>query len=84
MWRIFNEPRPSLLIVRAPFTPVAARQISSTAQRAIRCAGVKAPSLGAHLFRHSAATGWLRQGLTLQAIGAVLRHRDVDTTAIYA
>jgi site-specific recombinase XerD len=26
----------------------------------------------------------LRQGLTLQAIGAVLRHRDVDTTAIYA
>jgi site-specific recombinase XerD len=72
------------LIVRAPYTPVVARQVSSTAQRAIQRSGVRAPSLGAHLFRHSAATGWLRQGLTLQAIGAVLRHRDVDTTAVYA
>jgi site-specific recombinase XerD len=26
----------------------------------------------------------LRQGLSLQAIGTLLRHRDVDTTAIYA
>jgi site-specific recombinase XerD len=58
------------LILHAPYTPIIARQVSSTAERAIRRAGVKAPSLGAHLFRHSAATGWLRQGLTLQAIGA--------------
>jgi integrase/recombinase XerD len=72
------------LIAHAPYTPIRSRQVSSTAERAILRAGVKAPSLGAHLFRHSAATGWLRQGLTLQAIGAVLRHRDVDTTAIYA
>ena len=40
--------------------------------------------LGAHIFRRSAATAWLRQGLSLQSIGAILRHRDVDTTAIYA
>ena len=53
-------------------------------QRAIRRSGVKTPSLGAHLFRHSAATAWLRQGLTLQAVGTLLRHHDVDTTAIYA
>lgn len=72
------------LTTRAPYTPIIARQVSSTAERAIRRAGVKAPSLGAHLFRHSAATAWLRQGLTLQAIGTLLRHRDVDTTAIYA
>jgi integrase/recombinase XerD len=72
------------LTMRAPYTPIIARQVSSTAERAIRRAGVEAPSLGAHLFRHSAATAWLRQGLTLQAIGTLLRHRDVDTTAIYA
>lgn len=72
------------LITHAPYTPIRSRQVSSTAERAIRRAGIKAPSLGAHLFRHSAATGWLRQGMTLQAIGTVLRHRDVDTTAIYA
>ena len=72
------------LIARAPYTSINSRQVSSTAERAIRRAGVDAPSLGAHLFRHCAATAWLRQGMTLQAIGALLRHRDVDTTAIYA
>lgn len=72
------------LTTRAPYTPIIARQVSSTAERAIRRAGVKSPSLGAHVFRHSAATAWLRQGLTLQAVGTLLRHRDVDTTAIYA
>ena len=72
------------LTTRAPYTPIITRQVSSTAERAIRRAGIKAPSLGAHLFRHSAATEWLRQGLSLQAVGAVLRHQDPDTTAIYA
>ena len=72
------------LIARAPYTPIKTTVVSGTAKRAIRRAGVDAPSLGAHLFRHSAATAWLRQGMTLQAIGALLRHRDVDTTAIYA
>jgi site-specific recombinase XerD len=72
------------LIMRAPYTPILSRQITSTAARAIKRAGIATPSLGAHLFRHSAATGWLRQGLSLQSIGAVLRHSDLDTTAIYA
>jgi integrase/recombinase XerD len=72
------------LISCAPFTPIHPRQISATAERAIRRSGVCAPSLGAHIFRHSAATAWLRQGLSLQAVGSVLRHSHVDTTAIYA
>jgi site-specific recombinase XerD len=72
------------LISCAPYTRVLTRQICLTAERAIRRAGVKTSSLGAHQFRHSAATAWLNQGMTLQAIGAVLRHRDVDTTALYA
>jgi integrase/recombinase XerD len=72
------------LIIRAPYSPILARQISGTAERTIRRSGISAPSLGAHVFRHSAATAWLRQGLSLQSIGAILRHRDVDTTAIYA
>jgi integrase/recombinase XerD len=72
------------LIDRAPFTRILPKQVSTAAERAIRRSGVATPSLGAHVFRHSAATAWLRQGLSLQAIGSVLRHRDVDTTAIYA
>jgi len=55
-----------------------------TAARAIRRAGIDAPSYGAHLFRHSAATALLHEGLSLQEIGSLLRHRDVDTTALYA
>ena len=39
---------------------------------------------GAYLFRHSAATGLLRSGKSLEMIGALLRHRSIDTTAIYA
>jgi site-specific recombinase XerD len=72
------------LIMRAPYTPILSRQITATAERTLRRSGISAPSLGAHIFRHSAATVWLRQGLSLQSIGAILRHCDVDTTAIYA
>ncbi len=68
------------LITHAPYTPIIPKQVSSTTERAIRRAGIKAPSHGAHMFRHSAATAWLRQGMSLQAIGAVLRHSDIDTT----
>jgi len=72
------------LIMRAPYSPILSRQITATAERIIRRSGISAPSLGAHIFGHSAATVWLRQGLSLQSIGAILRHCDVDTTAIYA
>lgn len=86
----FSNARPRVggdgvfLISCAPYTPIRSRQVSATAERAIRRSGIKTPSLGAHLFRHSAATSWLRHGLTLQAVGTLLRHRHVDTTAIYA
>jgi len=72
------------LITHAPYTPILSRQVSATAERAIRRAGVPSPSLGAHVFRHSVATQWVRDGLSLQTIGTLLRHADVDTTAIYA
>jgi len=48
-------------------------------------AGVQgAPSRGAHMLRHSAATAMLRSGSTLEAIGTVLRHQSSETTALYA
>jgi integrase/recombinase XerD len=59
--------------------------ISGVVKLALKRAGITdAPSRGANLLRHSAATGMLRAGATLDAIGAVLRHRSVDTTAHYA
>jgi integrase len=67
----------------APYRPV--RAISTVVRLGLERAGITdAPSHGARLLRHSAATGMLRAGATLDAIGVVLRHRSTDTTMHYA
>ena len=58
--------------------------ISCIVERAITRAGIQAPSRGAHVLRHSAATSLLADGASLQSIGVLLRHRLLDTTTIYA
>lgn len=58
--------------------------ISTIATSAIQAAGVEVPSKGAHVFRHTLATQMLRDGASLREIGQLLRHRDEDTTRIYA
>lgn len=68
----------------APWTALAVSSVSDLVSRAMSRAGVESPRRGAHVLRHSAATEMLRQGATLDQIGAVLRHRYLDTTAIYA
>ena len=68
----------------APFRPLKPGSISQIVRRAMRRAGVVAPSYGSHILRHSAATEMLRQGASLYEIGAVLRHRSYDQTAYYA
>jgi integrase len=67
---------------RAPYDAVKSGAIIAIAQKALRAAGV--PSGGAHRLRHTAATQMLRRGASLTEIAQVLRHRHVDTTAIYA
>lgn len=72
--------------VLAPFVPLASSSSISTIVRdALKRAGVDNANLrGAYLLRHSAATNMLRSGATLDAVGAVLRHRSPETSAIYA
>ena len=72
------------LTARAPIHPISASGLGDVVWRLIDRAGIQAPSHGAHILRHSLATRLLREGATLDTIGAVLRHRDADTTAIYA
>jgi site-specific recombinase XerD len=61
------------------------RAISTIVKQAMRRAGITSPSRGAaHVLRHSAATSMLRQGASLQDIAAILRHRSIETTQIYA
>ncbi|MGI9302812.1 MAG: tyrosine-type recombinase/integrase [Gammaproteobacteria bacterium] len=69
----------------APHGPFASGDgVSSVVKHALARAGVQAPAKGAHLLRHTAATEMLRQGVSLEQIGSVLRHRSVDTSAYYA
>ena len=74
------------LCVNAPYRPFASSASVSDIVRSALCrAGVEnAPSKGANLLRHSAATMMLRTGATLEGISAVLRHRSLDMTAYYA
>jgi site-specific recombinase XerD len=71
---------------RAPFRGFRAHPtVSVIVANAMRRAGIKRPSRGAaHLLRHSIASAMLRQGASLQEISALLRHRSVETTQIYA
>jgi site-specific recombinase XerD len=74
------------LRTRAPFRALRSHcAVSVLVDRAIRRTGITRPSRGAaHLLRHSLASSMLRQGASLQDIAAVLRHRSVETTQIYA
>ena len=58
--------------------------ISTIVRRAMNRAGLRHGFKGAHILRHSLATGMLRAGASLGEIGEVLRHRVPSTTEIYA
>ncbi len=88
--RYLNQERPRVLrntlflTQKAPFQPLHGSTVSSVVRRALDRGAIAAPTKGANLLRHSAATAMLRGGATLDAVGAVLRHRSPDTTAHYA
>jgi len=71
---------------RAPFRAFRSHcAVSVIVDRALCRAGVTRPSRGAaHLLRHSVATSMLRHGASLQDVAALLRHRSLATTQIYA
>lgn len=71
---------------RAPYRGLRSHAaVSVIVASAMRRAGIKRPGRGAaHLLRHSVASSMLRQGASLQEISALLRHRSIETTQIYA
>lgn len=72
------------LRVKAPAGPLTRAAVSGIVSEAMRRADVRSPSRGSHVFRHTAAALMLRQGVSMEDIGAVLRHALMETTAIYA
>jgi site-specific recombinase XerD len=76
--RLFVRMRAPRLGLAGPST------LTSIVHRALARTDLHPPSKGAHLLRHSLATSMLRSGATMGEIGEVLRHRDPNTTEIYA
>lgn len=74
--------RSLLLPSRAPYRDATDGMVKAIASSALRAAGIN--SGGAHRLRHTAATQMLREGASMTEIAQVLRHRHIDTTAIYA
>jgi site-specific recombinase XerD len=70
------------LTCQAPRGPVRADLVGDVVERACRRAGL--PRVGPHRLRHALAAELLRRGAGLAAIGQVLRHQDLATTALYA
>lgn len=68
----------------APHFPLAPGAVSEIARRALLRAGARGPRLGAHSFRHSAATEMVRRGVSFKEVADVLGHARLETTAIYA
>jgi site-specific recombinase XerD len=58
--------------------------VGTIVRRALNRAGLHPALKGAHLLRHSLATRLLREGASLTEIGELLRHRNLNTTQIYA
>jgi integrase/recombinase XerD len=77
-----TDRREVFLRARAPIWPIAAGTVASTVRRACRRAGV--PEIGSHRLRHTVACEMVAAQVPLPQIGQVLRHRSLQSTAIYA
>lgn len=72
------------LRARVPVGLRNSRSVGLIVAKALARAGINCRRKGAHQFRHTLATEMLRHGASLAEIGEVLRHRNPQTTAIYA
>lgn len=70
------------LTVHAPTRPIEAAGVRTVVRNACRRAGVE--HVAAHRLRHALAGDLLREGASLVDISQVLRHKHLQSTAIYA
>jgi site-specific recombinase XerD len=74
--------REVFLRAKAPYDPIASGTVASTVRRACTRAGIA--QCGSHRLRHTAACEMVKANVPLVRIGQVLRHRSLQSTAIYA
>jgi integrase/recombinase XerD len=80
--RPVSDRREVFLQARAPYAPIASGTVASTVRRACRRAGI--PEVGSHRLRHTTACEMVGAGVPIVQVGQVLRHRSLQSTAIYA
>jgi len=80
--RPHSDRREVFLRSKAPYEPIASGTVASTVRRACRRAGIA--EFGSHRLRHTAACEMVQANVPLLRIGQVLRHRSLQSTAIYA
>lgn len=80
--RPVSDRREVFLRDRAPFEPIASGAVASTVRRACRRAGIV--EVGSHRLRHTMACDMVAANVPLVEIAQVLRHRSLQSTAIYA
>ncbi len=64
--------------------PLTASAVRIAMRRTFKRCYPEKSAFGSHILRHSLATRMLNNGLTFKEIADVLRHRNIETTAIYA
>jgi len=77
-----SDRREVFLRARAPYVPIDPSTVASTVRRACRRAGI--PEIGSHRLRHTTACEMVGAGVPIVQVGQVLRHRSLQSTAIYA
>jgi site-specific recombinase XerD len=77
-----HESRRVFLSEHAPTRPIGPPGVRSVVRNACRRAGIE--HVAAHRLRHALASQLLREGASLIDISQVLRHKHLESTAIYA
>jgi integrase len=80
--RPLSDHRELFLRARAPFSPIAPGTVASTVRRACRRAGIT--EVGPHRLRHTVACEMVQAEVPIVEIAQVLRHRSLQSTAVYA
>jgi integrase/recombinase XerD len=70
------------LTVHAPIRPLDPSGVRTIVRNACRRAGIE--PVPAHRLRHALASDLLREGASMIDISQVLRHNQLESTAIYA
>ena len=82
-----GRPKTSIRQIFVRHAPPGASAGPGVVRNAVRLACAHAgldPHIGPHALRHTVATRLLRRGASMKEIADVLRHRSIDTAAIYA